>query len=111
MSGWDEVEIALNSLNSGSSGRAAEAIEPGHVLLIGSDAIFGRSVVDAEDDQFVKLTIVGYGVVVAIGRDTVGNFTGVDQAILVAIKFAYFTAVDLAIVVAVTLRQLALIGD
>ena len=111
LTGWDEVEVALDPLDGGPSRRAAEAIEPGHVLLIGADAIFGGAVVDAEDHLLVELAIVGDGVVVAIGRDAVGDFTGVDQAIFIAIETLNLATVNLAVVVAVVFIQLALVRN
>ena len=111
LTGWDEVEVALNPLDGGTSRRAAEAIEPGHVLLIGADAIFGGAVVDAEDHLLVELAIVGDGVVVAIGRDAVGDFTGVDQAIFIAIEILNLATVNFAVVVAVVFIQLALVRN
>ena len=111
LTGWNEVEIALNPLDGGTSRRAAEAIEPGHVLLIGADAILGGAVVDAEDHQFVELAIVRDGVVVAIGRDAVGDFTGVDQAIFIAIEILNLATVNFAVVVAVVFIQLALVRN
>ena len=89
---------------------AAEAIEPGHVLLIGADAIFGGAVVDAEDHLLVELAPSGMASLLQ-SEESRRRFHMGRSGLFIAIETLNLATVNLAVVVAVVFIQLALVRN